>query len=70
MKLLQSQALVDWELSGSSASARHGTSDIGHLTSDMGHGTMDIDMGHGNLELLKRGYLWRGQNVQYLLVLC
>ena len=30
MELLQSQAPVDWKLSGSSASARHGTSDIGH----------------------------------------
>ena len=30
MELLQSQAPVDLELSGSSASARHGTFDIGH----------------------------------------
>ena len=30
MELLQSQAPVDWELSGSSASARHGTFDIKH----------------------------------------
>ena len=30
MELLQTQAPVDQELSGSSASARHGTSDIGH----------------------------------------
>ena len=30
MELLQSQALVDQELLGSSASARHGTSDNGH----------------------------------------
>ena len=31
MELLQSQAPVDWELSGSPASARHGTfDDIGH----------------------------------------
>ena len=30
MELLQSQAPVDWKLSGSSASARHGTSDIGN----------------------------------------
>ena len=30
MELLQSQAPVDRELSGSSASARHGTFDIGH----------------------------------------
>ena len=30
MELLQSQAPVDQELSGSSASARHGTFDIGH----------------------------------------
>ena len=37
MELLQSQASVDWELSGSSASARHGTSDIGHQTWHMGH---------------------------------
>ena len=29
MELLQSQAPVDQELSGSSASGRHGTSDIG-----------------------------------------
>ena len=32
MELLQSQAPVDQELSGSSASARHGTSDSGHGT--------------------------------------
>ena len=38
MELLQSQAPVDRELSRSSASARHGTFDIGHQTSDMGHG--------------------------------
>ena len=30
MELLQSQAPIDQELSESSASARHGTSDIGH----------------------------------------
>ena len=30
MELLQSQAPIDWELYGSSASARHGTFDIGH----------------------------------------
>ena len=30
MELLQSQAPVDWELTGSSVSARHGTFDIGH----------------------------------------
>ena len=30
MELLQSQAPIEWELSGSSASARHGTFDIGH----------------------------------------
>ena len=30
MELLQSQAPGDKELSGSSASARHGTFDIGH----------------------------------------
>ena len=30
MELLQSQAPVDLELSGSSASDRHGTFDIGH----------------------------------------
>ena len=30
MELLQSQAPVDQEFSGSSASARHGTFDIGH----------------------------------------
>ena len=39
MELLQSQAPVDWELTGSSASARHWTSDIGHWTLDVGHGT-------------------------------
>ena len=32
MELLQSQAPVDQELSGSSASARHGTLDIRHGT--------------------------------------
>ena len=46
MELLQSQAPVDWELSGSSASARHGNSDIGDQTSDMGHGTQEF----GNIE--------------------
>ena len=49
MELLQSQAPVDWELSGSSASARHGTFDIRHQT---------LDMGHRNLEILKRSYFW------------
>ena len=39
MELLQSQAPVDQELSGPSASARHGTSDIGHQTWDVGHWT-------------------------------
>ena len=39
MELLQSQAPVDQELPGSSASAKHGTSDIEHWTLDMGHGT-------------------------------
>ena len=39
MELLQSQAPVDQELSGCSASARHGTFDIGHWTSEMGQGT-------------------------------
>ena len=34
MELLQSQAPVDLELSGSSASARHGTSDSGHGTQE------------------------------------
>ena len=29
MELLQSQAPIEWELSGSSDSARHGTRDIG-----------------------------------------
>ena len=43
MELLQSQAPVDWKLSGSSASARHGTSDIGHWTSDMGRGTQEFE---------------------------
>ena len=50
MELLQSQAPVDWELSGSSASARHGTSDIGHQI---------LDMGHRNMEILKRSYFLR-----------
>ena len=53
MELLQSQAPVDWELSGSSASARHGTFDFGHQTSDMGH---------MNLEIFKRSYFQRGHN--------
>ena len=53
MELLQSQAPVDWELSGSSASARHGTFDIRYQT---------LDMGHKNLEILKRSYFQRGQN--------
>ena len=53
MELLQSQAPVDQELSGSSASARHGTFDIRHQT---------LDMGHRNLEILKRSYFQRGQN--------
>ena len=52
MELLQSQAPVDWELSGSSASARHGTFDIGHWT---------LDMGRRNLEILKRNYFQRAQ---------
>ena len=47
MELLQSQAPVDQEFSGSSASARHGTLDIGHQT---------LDMGHRNLEILKKSY--------------
>ena len=47
MELLQSQASVDRELSGSSASARHGTSDIGHQT---------WDMGHRNLAIWRRSY--------------
>ena len=51
MKLLQSQAPVDQELSGSSA--RYRTLDIGHQT---------WDMGHINLEILKRSYFQRGQN--------
>ena len=37
MELLQSRAPIDWELSGSSASARHGTFDIGHETWDIGN---------------------------------
>ena len=48
MELLQSQAPVDQELSGSSASARHGTFDIGHKILDMGH--------HMNLEILRTSY--------------
>ena len=40
MELLQSQAPIDRELSGFSASARHGT----------------WDMGHRNLEILNRRY--------------
>ena len=36
MELLQSQAPVDWELSGSSASDRHGALDIRHQTWDIG----------------------------------
>ena len=39
MELLQSQAPINQELSGSSASARHGTFDIGHQTWDVGHWT-------------------------------
>ena len=39
MELLQSEAPVDQELSGSSASARHGNLDFGHQTWDVGHGT-------------------------------
>ena len=46
MEQLQSQAPVDRELSGSSASARHATSDIGHYTSNRGHGTQEF----GNIE--------------------
>ena len=55
MELLQSQAPVDLELSGTSASARHGL-----LTLDIRHQT--LDMGHRNLEILKRSYFQRGQN--------
>ena len=51
MELLQSQDPVDQELSGSSASARHGTSDIGHLTSDMGHGTWEFGIIEERLSL-------------------
>ena len=55
MELLQSQAPVDLELSGSSASARHGTFDIGHQTSDMRHGTQEF----GNIEgLVMFGVVW------------
>ena len=53
MELLQSQAPVDQEFSRSSASARHGTLYIRHQT---------LDMGHRNLEILKRTYFQRGQN--------
>ena len=59
MELLQSQAPVDWELSGSSASARHGTFDIRHQI---------LDMGHRNLEILKRSFFQRGQNKAHGLV--
>ena len=48
MELLQSQAPIDWKLSGSSASARHGTFDIGHKILDMGH--------HMYLEILRTSY--------------
>ena len=48
MELLQSQAPVVRQLSGSSASARHWTLDIGHRM---------WDMGHRNLEILKRSKL-------------
>ena len=44
MELLQSQAPVDQELSGSSA--RHSTLDIGHQTWNMGYGTWKF----GNIE--------------------
>ena len=47
MELLQSQAPVDQELLGSSASARHGTSDIGHQTWDVEHGTFDYSVSPG-----------------------
>ena len=53
MELLQSQAPVDREFSGSSASARHGTFYIRHQT---------LDRGHRNLGILKRSYFQRGQN--------
>ena len=55
MELLQSQAPVDQELLGSSASARQWTFDIG-----LRHQTWD--MGHINLEILEISYLQRGQN--------
>ena len=42
MELLQSQAPVDWELSGSSASDRHETSDIVYQTWNVGHGTYRV----------------------------
>ena len=48
IELLQSQAPVDWELSGSSASDRHGTLDIVHQTWNVGHGDIEI------LKILKR----------------
>ena len=54
MELLQSQAPVDRELSGSSASARHGTFDIGHQTSDMGHGTQKFGNIEEKLNILKK----------------
>ena len=53
MELIQSQAPVDQELLGSSASARRGTFDIAHQI---------WDMGLRNLEILKRSYFQRGQN--------
>ena len=53
MELLQSQAPVDRELLGSSASARHGTSDIGHQTSDMGHRNLIMIM-----SLVWLGMVW------------
>ena len=42
MELLQSQAPLDQELLGSSASAIHGNFDFGLKTSDMGILTLDI----------------------------
>ena len=52
MELLQSQAPIDQELSGSSASARHGTLDIEYQTWDVGFGTQKF--GYIEEKLLQR----------------